>query len=98
MFDPGSVEESGQGQVAAVAGVLGPPWGVSETVVPCVCTRRMPVCLRHQALSTLVPALCKGLGIRRMLDDPRVDLCGGPLSFWRTVAPTPGVEPAFPDV
>ncbi|MGW7102750.1 TetR family transcriptional regulator C-terminal domain-containing protein [Streptomyces sp. NPDC054838] len=45
------------------------------------------------ALSTLVPALCDGPGIRPMPDDPRVDLATARSTIWRTIAPTPGIAP-----
>ncbi|MFC9583526.1 TetR/AcrR family transcriptional regulator [Streptomyces yangpuensis] len=50
------------------------------------------------AVSTLVLALCDGLGIRLMLDDPRVDLATARATVWRTIAPVLAVDPAFPDV
>ncbi|WP_435867632.1 TetR family transcriptional regulator C-terminal domain-containing protein [Streptomyces xanthophaeus] len=49
------------------------------------------------ALSTLILALCDGLGIRLMLDDPRVDLATARSTIWRTLAPTLGIGPAFPE-
>ncbi|MFG2751510.1 TetR/AcrR family transcriptional regulator [Streptomyces xanthophaeus] len=49
------------------------------------------------ALSTLILALCDGLGIRLMLDDPRVDLATARSTIWRTIAPTLGIDPAFPE-
>ncbi|MFD0357859.1 TetR/AcrR family transcriptional regulator [Streptomyces sp. NPDC127110] len=49
-------------------------------------------------LSTLVPALCDGLGIRLMLDDPRVDLATARAVIWRTIAPALGVPEAFPEI
>ncbi|MFF9909437.1 TetR/AcrR family transcriptional regulator [Streptomyces sp. NPDC013457] len=50
------------------------------------------------ALSTQVLALCDGLGIRLMLDDPRVDLATARSTIWGTIAPTLGIDPAFPEV
>ncbi|MFE2550127.1 TetR/AcrR family transcriptional regulator [Streptomyces sp. NPDC059355] len=50
------------------------------------------------AVSTLVLALCDGLGIRLMLDDPRVDLATARSTIWRTVAPALGIAPVFPEV
>ncbi|MGW8784309.1 TetR/AcrR family transcriptional regulator [Streptomyces sp. NPDC055796] len=50
------------------------------------------------ALSTLVLALCDGLGIRLMLDDPRVDLATARSTIWRTIAPTLGIDPAAQQV
>ncbi|MER5726856.1 TetR/AcrR family transcriptional regulator [Streptomyces sp. NPDC002138] len=50
------------------------------------------------ALSTLVLALCDGLGIRLMLDDPRVDLATTRATIWRAIAPSLGVPPVFPEV
>ncbi|MFB6863313.1 MULTISPECIES: TetR/AcrR family transcriptional regulator [Streptomyces] len=50
------------------------------------------------ALSTLVMALCDGLGIRLMLDDPRVDLATARSTIWRTIAPTLAVDPTFPQI
>ncbi|MDK9494288.1 TetR family transcriptional regulator C-terminal domain-containing protein [Streptomyces katrae] len=49
-------------------------------------------------VSTLVLALCDGLGIRLMLDDPRVDLATARAVIWRTIAPALGVPEAFPEV
>ncbi|MFD7785714.1 TetR/AcrR family transcriptional regulator [Streptomyces nojiriensis] len=50
------------------------------------------------ALGTLVLALCDGLGIRLMLDDPRVDLAAARSTIWRAIAPTLGIAPEFPEV
>ncbi|MEU6944592.1 TetR/AcrR family transcriptional regulator [Streptomyces sp. NPDC046316] len=50
------------------------------------------------ALSTQVLALCDGLGIRLMLDDPRVDLSTARSTIWGAIAPALGIDPAFPDV
>ncbi|MFJ3876346.1 TetR/AcrR family transcriptional regulator [Streptomyces sp. NPDC090077] len=50
------------------------------------------------AVSTLVLALCDGLGIRLMLDDPRVDLAAARAVIWRAIAPALGIPEAFPDV
>nr|WP_272921648.1 TetR family transcriptional regulator C-terminal domain-containing protein [Streptomyces sp. SID1046] len=50
------------------------------------------------ALGTLVLALCDGLGIRLMLDDPRVDLATARETIWRAIAPTLGIDPRFPEV
>ncbi|MEU6868640.1 TetR/AcrR family transcriptional regulator [Streptomyces sp. NPDC046876] len=49
------------------------------------------------ALSTLVLALCDGLGIRLMLDDPRVDLATARETIWRAIAPALGVREPFPE-
>ncbi|WP_229907454.1 TetR family transcriptional regulator C-terminal domain-containing protein [Streptomyces vinaceus] len=48
------------------------------------------------ALSTLVLALCDGLGIRLMLDDPRVDLATARSTIWGAIAPALGIAPVFP--
>lgn len=48
-------------------------------------------------LSTLTLALCDGLGIRLMLDDPRVDLATARSTIWGTIAPTLGIDPEFPE-
>ncbi|MFJ6758629.1 MULTISPECIES: TetR/AcrR family transcriptional regulator [unclassified Streptomyces] len=50
------------------------------------------------ALGTLVLALCDGLGIRLMLDDPRVDLATAQSTIWRAIAPALGIAPVFPEV
>lgn len=50
------------------------------------------------ALSTLVLALCDGLGIRLMLDDPRVDLATARSTIWGAIAPALGISPVFPEV
>ncbi|MFI8103195.1 TetR/AcrR family transcriptional regulator [Streptomyces sp. NPDC086023] len=50
------------------------------------------------ALGTLVLALCDGLGIRVMLDDPRVDLATARSTIWATIAPFLGVAPEFPEL
>ncbi|MEV7616626.1 TetR/AcrR family transcriptional regulator [Streptomyces sp. NPDC089799] len=50
------------------------------------------------ALGTLVLALCDGLGIRVMLDDPRVDLATARSVIWGTIAPALGIPPEFPEV
>ncbi|MFG2294391.1 TetR/AcrR family transcriptional regulator [Streptomyces sp. NPDC048603] len=50
------------------------------------------------ALGTLVLALCDGLGIRVMLDDPRVDLATARSVIWRTIAPALGIPPEFPEI
>ncbi|MEU6879635.1 TetR/AcrR family transcriptional regulator [Streptomyces sp. NPDC046712] len=50
------------------------------------------------ALSTLVLALCDGLGIRVMLDDPRVDLATARSTIWATIAPALGIDPEFPEI
>ncbi|WP_327364035.1 TetR/AcrR family transcriptional regulator [Streptomyces sp. NBC_01296] len=50
------------------------------------------------AVSTLVLALCDGLGIRLMLDDPRVDLATARSTIWRAIAPVLGIDPVFPEV
>ncbi|MET9621882.1 TetR/AcrR family transcriptional regulator [Streptomyces sp. NPDC006464] len=50
------------------------------------------------ALSTLVLALCDGLGIRVMLEDPRVDLATARSTIWGTIAPALGIAPEFPEV
>lgn len=39
------------------------------------------------ALSTLLLALCDGLGIRLMLGDPRVDLAAARETVWRAIPP-----------
>ena len=49
------------------------------------------------ALSTLVLALCDGLGIRVMLNDPRVDLATARSTIWGTIAPTLGIDPELPE-
>lgn len=33
-----------------------------------------------------------------MLDDPRVDLAAARSTIWRTIAPTLGIAPEFPDI
>ncbi|MFD8637864.1 TetR/AcrR family transcriptional regulator [Streptomyces sp. NPDC059533] len=50
------------------------------------------------ALATMVLALCDGLGIRVMLEDPRVDLDTAQSTIWRTIAPALGIPPVFPAV
>ncbi|MEU6981895.1 TetR/AcrR family transcriptional regulator [Streptomyces sp. NPDC046324] len=50
------------------------------------------------ALSTQVLALCDGLGIRLMLDDPRVDLATARSTIWGAIAPALGIDAAFPEV
>ncbi|MER6201290.1 TetR/AcrR family transcriptional regulator [Streptomyces sp. NPDC001586] len=50
------------------------------------------------ALGALVLALCDGLGIRLMLDDPRVDLATAQSTVWRAIAPALGIAPEFPEV
>ncbi|MER6997149.1 TetR family transcriptional regulator C-terminal domain-containing protein [Streptomyces sp. NPDC000410] len=50
------------------------------------------------ALSTLVLALCDGLGIRLMLDDPRVDLATAQATIWRAIAPMLGIAPSVPQL
>ncbi|MEU9162848.1 TetR/AcrR family transcriptional regulator [Streptomyces sp. NPDC048424] len=50
------------------------------------------------AIGTLVLALCDGLGIRLMLDDPRVDLATAQSTVWRAIAPALGIAPVFPEV
>ncbi|MFI8520791.1 TetR/AcrR family transcriptional regulator [Streptomyces sp. NPDC085481] len=50
------------------------------------------------ALSTLVLALSDGLGIRVMLDDPRVDLATARSTIWAAIAPALGIGPEFPEV
>ncbi|KOY56170.1 MULTISPECIES: TetR/AcrR family transcriptional regulator [unclassified Streptomyces] len=50
------------------------------------------------AVSTLVLALCDGLGIRLMLDDPRVDLATARSTIWQAIAPALGIAPVFPEV
>ncbi|WP_234323589.1 TetR family transcriptional regulator C-terminal domain-containing protein [Streptomyces sp. NRRL F-2580] len=50
------------------------------------------------AIGTLVLALCDGLGIRLMLDDPRVDLATAQSTVWRAIAPALGITPVFPEV
>ncbi|MFE9634064.1 TetR/AcrR family transcriptional regulator [Streptomyces sp. NPDC006463] len=50
------------------------------------------------ALSNLVLALCDGLGIRLMLEDPRVDLATAQSTVWRAIAPALGIAPEFPTV
>ncbi|MEV8531538.1 TetR/AcrR family transcriptional regulator [Streptomyces sp. NPDC051211] len=50
------------------------------------------------AVSTLVLALCDGLGIRLMLEDPRVDLPTAQSTIWRAIAPALGIDPVFPEV
>ncbi|MEU9233861.1 TetR/AcrR family transcriptional regulator [Streptomyces subrutilus] len=50
------------------------------------------------ALSTLVLALCDGLGIRLMLDDPRLDLAAARSTIWRAIAPALGVPETFPEL
>ncbi|MFD9030952.1 TetR/AcrR family transcriptional regulator [Streptomyces sp. NPDC056527] len=50
------------------------------------------------SVSTLTLALCDGLGIRVMLDDPRVDLATARSTIWRTIAPTLGIAPDFPEI
>ncbi|MEU9179890.1 TetR/AcrR family transcriptional regulator [Streptomyces sp. NPDC048550] len=50
------------------------------------------------AVSTLVLALCDCLGIRLMLDDPRVDLATARSTIWRAIAPVLGIDPVFPEV
>ncbi|MFF7181239.1 TetR family transcriptional regulator C-terminal domain-containing protein [Streptomyces sp. NPDC008121] len=50
------------------------------------------------AVSDLVLALSDGLGIRLMLDDPRVDLASARATIWRAIAPTLGIGPDVPDV
>ncbi|MFB7657212.1 MULTISPECIES: TetR/AcrR family transcriptional regulator [unclassified Streptomyces] len=50
------------------------------------------------ATSTLVLALSDGLGIRLMLDDPRVGLDTAQATIWRAIAPALGIAPEFPRV
>ncbi|MER7950470.1 TetR/AcrR family transcriptional regulator [Streptomyces sp. NPDC096079] len=50
------------------------------------------------AVSTLVLALCDGLGIRLMLADPRVGLPAAQSTIWSAIAPSLGIAPVFPDV
>ncbi|MEV7415270.1 TetR/AcrR family transcriptional regulator [Streptomyces sp. NPDC089919] len=50
------------------------------------------------ALSTLVLALCDGLGIRLMLADPRVGMATARATIWGALAPALGIDPAFPEV
>ncbi|MFE6844496.1 hypothetical protein [Streptomyces sp. NPDC057686] len=49
------------------------------------------------AVSTLVLALCDDLGIRLMLDDPRVDLGTARSTIRQVIAPTLGIGPVFPE-
>ncbi|MFF8833429.1 TetR/AcrR family transcriptional regulator [Streptomyces sp. NPDC015131] len=49
------------------------------------------------AVATLILALSDGLGIRVMLDDPKVGLAAARSTLWRTVAPHLGIPPAFPE-
>lgn len=50
------------------------------------------------AVSRLVLALCDGLGIRLMLEDPGVDLATARSTIWRAIAPALGIAPAFPEI
>ncbi|MGP3683398.1 TetR/AcrR family transcriptional regulator [Streptomyces sp. IBSNAI002] len=50
------------------------------------------------AVSTLVLALCDGLGIRLMLDDPRLDLATARSAIWHAIAPALGVADTFPEL
>ncbi|MFI1653363.1 TetR/AcrR family transcriptional regulator [Streptomyces sp. NPDC020472] len=49
------------------------------------------------AISTLILALCDGLGIRVMLADPRVDLSTARSTIWSAIAPSLGISPTFPE-
>ncbi|MEV7567927.1 TetR/AcrR family transcriptional regulator [Streptomyces tanashiensis] len=50
------------------------------------------------AVSTLVLALCDGLGIRLMLADPHVGLPAAQAAIWSAVAPSLGISPVFPNL
>ncbi|MFG2331082.1 TetR/AcrR family transcriptional regulator [Streptomyces sp. NPDC048604] len=50
------------------------------------------------AISTLILALCDGLGIRVMLTDPHVDLPTAQSTIWSAIAPSLGISPVFPEV
>ncbi|MGW8357609.1 TetR/AcrR family transcriptional regulator [Streptomyces wedmorensis] len=49
------------------------------------------------AISTLILALCDGLGIRVMLADPHVDLPTAQSTIWSAIAPSLGIPPTFPE-
>ncbi|MFI2351668.1 TetR family transcriptional regulator C-terminal domain-containing protein [Streptomyces sp. NPDC019443] len=95
MLDLGVVQQTGHGQVAAVAGVLDSATWIGQAIRRGIDSGEFADC-DVDATSTLLLALCDGFGIRLMLGGPKVGLDRAQAAIWGQSLPHSGCRRSFP--